>query len=327
MAAFYLQYMYDTSSVIHITKDDVLQKVSEYDIYARYLGFKPVLGALYISPLRNDSNPSFGLFKSKRTGNILFKDLGTGECGDCFKFACLIDNQPIKQILKELYQKNIKKTLPKKPVALPIKEYSTLDIVVDDIKFTAEGLAFWSGFGITEQTLNYFNVKQIKRFWVNGLEYWTATKAKPMFSYFIYSKTRIYRPNFKQKKFYTNCTTVDIQGWEQLDYTKDTVFITKSYKDVMLLYELGYTAVAPNGEGHSIPETALSILRKNFKHIVILYDRDLPGLLASKKLWRQNTDFDFMFMPRRTEKDLSDYYIRFGKENTNKMLLNKLNKT
>ena len=38
------------------------------------------------SPLRSgDKNPSFGIFHSK-TGGLLWKDLGTGECGNSLKF-------------------------------------------------------------------------------------------------------------------------------------------------------------------------------------------------------------------------------------------------
>lgn len=311
--------MYNTSKVLRITKEDVLAKISEYDIYAIYLGFKPTIGELYLSPLRTDTNPSFGLFKSRRNGKILFKDLGTGESGDCFKLASLIEYKSIRQITDELYQQYNNKQVAK-TVNIPVKEYVHKDIVVDDIPFTAEGLLFWNNFGISETTLNKYKVKQIRRFWVNGVEYWTATKASPMFSYFIFSSTKIYRPYNKRDRFYSDCSSIDLQGWEQLDYSNDTVYITKSLKDVMLLHELGFSAIAPNGEGHSIPAKALKILREKFKRIVILYDRDLPGMKAARKLWRENKDFDFMFIPRKTEKDLSDYYKKYGKESTLSLL-------
>ena len=157
------------------------------------------------------------------------------------------------------------------------------------------------------------------------MEYWNAPKEKPMFAYSVYSKFKIYRPFYKQKRFYTNCLTVDIQGWEQLDYSNDTVFITKSMKDVMLLHELGYSAVAPNGEGHSIPPKAIDILRKNFKHVIVLYDRDIHGMASARKLLNKHKDFDFMLTPRNTSKDLSDYYQKYGKEETIKILTKKSN--
>ena len=318
--------MYDTTDYFGVTKEKILKKISEYDIFSQYLGFRPVVGQLYLSPLRKDTNPSFGLFYAKGNKSLLFKDLGTGETGDCFKFVSLIENTSIRQAVlnlhKQLVSKKVTKRAPKE--VIPVKEYKTLDIVVDDIPFTVEGLSFWDDFGITESTLDKFNVKQINKFWVNGREYWRATRKKPMFSYFIYSKAKIYRPYFKRMKFYSSCTINDIQGWAQLDFNKDTVFITSSLKDVMLLDELGYTAIAPNGEGHSIPKKALDILRQKFKHVVILYDRDYPGMKAAQKLWRQNKDFKFMFTPRRTEKDISDYYKNYGKDAVIRHLSEKL---
>ena len=79
--------MYDKRRVKlpdNITLDWILSKVSEYDIYAHYLGqFK--VGMIYNSPFRKDKNPSFGIYYSKRTNQLLFKDHGTGESGNVIK--------------------------------------------------------------------------------------------------------------------------------------------------------------------------------------------------------------------------------------------------
>lgn len=317
--------MYDTTKVLNITKDMVLKHADEYSIFCQYLGFNPVVGQLYVSPLRKDNNPSFGLFYRRGNRTLLFKDFGTGETGDCFKFASLIDRTSQKTTLRNLFEQYVtKKITVRKATEIPVKKSKELDIIIDDIPFTEEGLNYWQQFGIGLATLHKFNVKQIKRFWVDGVEYWKDSKDKPMFSYTVYSKFKIYRPFYKQKRFYSNCRSIDIQGWEQLDYNKDTVFITKSLKDVMLLHELGYTAIAPNGEGHSIPEKALEILRKNFKHIVVLYDRDLPGMAGARKILNKNKDFDFMLTPEKSEKDLSDYYQKYGEEATIRLISKRL---
>ena len=53
--------MYDKKRVklpTNITLDYILSKVTEYDIYAQYIGsFK--VGMIYNSPFRKDKNPSF----------------------------------------------------------------------------------------------------------------------------------------------------------------------------------------------------------------------------------------------------------------------------
>ena len=72
--------MYDSARLeniknSNITLEYILSKVTEYDIYSKYLGqFK--VGYIYNSPFRKDRNPSFGVFLSKKTGHLLFKDYG-----------------------------------------------------------------------------------------------------------------------------------------------------------------------------------------------------------------------------------------------------------
>jgi hypothetical protein len=80
--------MYSTKTAITMSLRDLLEKVNDYDIYAYYLGsFKP--GKLMNSPLRPDDKiPSFAIFPSK-TGDLLFKDHGTGESGNAIKFMKL----------------------------------------------------------------------------------------------------------------------------------------------------------------------------------------------------------------------------------------------
>ena len=105
--------MYDSKKLkedIPITLDYILSRVSEYDIYARYLGqFK--VGFIYNSPFRKDKNPSFGIFLSKRSGKLLFKDHGSGICGDIIKFVSELKgltnyNDILNTIIKDLKIKN-----------------------------------------------------------------------------------------------------------------------------------------------------------------------------------------------------------------------------
>ena len=84
--------LYDTTNIkdeVNITLDYILSKVTEYDIYAAYIGnFK--VGMIYNSPFRKDKNPSFGCFYSRTTKQLMFKDHGTGDCGNVIKFVSLL---------------------------------------------------------------------------------------------------------------------------------------------------------------------------------------------------------------------------------------------
>jgi len=304
--------MYNPADLYKPTREDVYKLISEYDIFVQYLGYKPVVGKIYKSPFRFDLNPSFGLFRA-RNGNILFKDLGSGESGDAIKFAKLLEGHSRSQETIEYLYKQYKKLKPKRTLRIPEIQPGTKEIYAHKIPFTAAGKAYWEQYGIRQETLEYFKVHEIDKYYVNGrLSGWT-TIGKPMFDYEIYDRDKIYRPYYKAKRFYTNCTSEYLQGWEQLDYSKDTVIITKSLKDVMYLYQMGYTAIAPNGEGHTIPEKALKILKDNFKYIIVLYDWDKAGVCGARKLIRQNPEFGFVFTNIKSMKDVTDMHLGVGR--------------
>lgn len=68
--------MYDSNRITKqdspITLDYILSKVTEYDIYARYLGqFK--VGFIYNSPFRKDKNPSLEYSEVEKLVNYYLK--------------------------------------------------------------------------------------------------------------------------------------------------------------------------------------------------------------------------------------------------------------
>ena len=117
------------------TLDWILSKVTEYDIYASYLGeFK--VGLIYNSPFREDKNPSFGIYYSKRTQQLLFKDHGTGQCGNVIKFVSLITGKTnYDDILEDIV--NNRQTLTS-TVILKLDAGSTLKLFgtsIEDINY------------------------------------------------------------------------------------------------------------------------------------------------------------------------------------------------
>ena len=68
-----------------LKKENILNKISEYDIFSYYIDEKFKINQTFSSPLRNkDMNPSFGVFQA--SNGLRFKDLKTGQHGDCFQF-------------------------------------------------------------------------------------------------------------------------------------------------------------------------------------------------------------------------------------------------
>jgi DNA primase len=302
--------MYDKRRVkipTDITLDYILSKVSEYDIYAHYLGqFK--VGAIYNSPFRKDKNPSFGIYYSKRTKQLLFKDHGTGECGNIVKFVSLYTgltnyNDILKDIVKQL---NITTDTKLDSSKQYIPSSETIIGIVRQ-KFTPTDINYWSQFNISEKTLKKFNVNSIKYYLCNGIVKGIYKEDNPMYAYKVYNNFKIYRPFAdKYTKWRNNLTEYDIQGYAQLPSKGDTLIITKSMKDVMCLYEMGIPAISPSSESTFIPNDILEGLKKRFKRIIILFDRDNAGVKYLRKMSLKTGLEGLLVHKKFKAKDISD---------------------
>lgn len=291
----------------NITLDWILSKVTEYDIYAKYIGqFK--VGMIYNSSFRKDKNPSFGIYYSKRTKQLLFKDHGTGECGNVIKFVSLFTgkteyNDILSDIVDKLNITNNTKLVSSKQYIQPTE--TVIGVVRQE--FTDVDINYWKQFNISINTLKKFNVNSIKYYLCNGIVKGTYKRENPMYAYKVYNNFKIYRPLAdKYTKWRNNLTDYDIQGYEQLPQKGDILFITKSMKDVMCLHEMGYPAVSPSSESTFLPKDVLEQLKTRFKRIIILFDRDTSGVKRSRKLSRE-TGLEAMFINKKFKaKDVSD---------------------
>lgn len=291
-----------------ITLEYILSKVTEYDIYAHYLGqFK--VGMIYQSPFRKDKNPSFGVFYSKRTKQLLFKDHGTGECGNVIKFVQLYTGKTnYNDILQDIVAKlNItpETRLDSSKQYIPSTE-TVIGVVRQE--FTDTDIKYWNQFNISTKTLKKFNVNSIKYYLCNGVVKGIYKPENPMYAYKVYNNFKVYRPlGDKYTKWRNNLTEYDVQGYEQLPKKGEICIITKSLKDVMCLYEMGIPAVSPSSESTFIPESVLVDLKKRFKKIIIIFDRDQAGFKNVRKIIKKYKDLDFLFINKKFKsKDISD---------------------
>ena len=302
--------MYDSKRIKNkdnpITLDYILSKVTEYDIYARYIGqFK--VGFIYNSPFRKDKNPSFGIFQSKKTGKLLFKDHGNGECGDVIKFVELYTgltnyNDVLNRIVSDMSITNNTKLKS-------IKKYESNETIIGVVRqdWTDIDINYWSQFSITLDTLNKFNVSSIKYYLCNGIVKGIYKENNPMYAYKVYDHFKIYRPYAdKYTKWRNNLSETDIQGFQQLPSKGDLLIITKSLKDVMCLYEMGYYAISPSSESTFIPDKALNLLKKRFKRILLCFDRDKAGCKNMRKISVKTGLNGFLVHKKYHSKDISD---------------------
>lgn len=290
---------------------DLLDKLDDYSIYSYYLGpFKP--GKLMNSPLRSDDKiPSFAIFPTK-DGVLLFKDHGSGVAGNALKFLKLYTGIETRSELERELLRIVRKTNPNESKRKTTYTYqnglSETRIGIVRQPFTEVDKRYWKQFHISLDTLKRFNVFSIKYFLCNRVVRGTYKEDNPMYAYKVFDRFKIYRPlASKYTKWRTNLTNRHVQGLAELPQEGgNLLIITKSLKDVMCLYEMGFDAIATSSETTFIPDDILESLRKKWKHIIILYDRDKTGMKTAREYSRRY-GMDAVFVHKRfAAKDVSD---------------------
>jgi len=302
--------MYSTKTAITMSLRDLLEKVSDYDIYSYYLGsIKPK--KLINSPLRPDDKiPSFAIFPTN-DGTLLFKDHGTGVAGNALKFLKLYKDIDTREELERELLKIVKWVNPsqttRKAVRMAENSPSELNFGIVRQPFTEVDKQYWKQFHISMNTLKKFDVFSIKYFLCNDVVRGVYKNDSPMYAYKVDSRFKIYRPlASKYTKWRTNLNNTNIQGYAQLPPFGNLLIITKSLKDVMCLYEMGIAAVSPSSETTFLPDDVLESLKQRFKHIIILYDRDVAGVKNARQYSKQY-GLDAIFVHKKFKaKDVSD---------------------
>jgi len=303
--------MYSTKTAITMSLKDLLDKVDDYTIFSYYLGqFK--VNKLMNSPLRTDDRmPSFAIFKGSN-GALLFKDHGTGEAGNALKFIKLYKHIETREELERELLRIVKSVNPNMNTRKNTYDYSTIpretEIGIVRQPFTQVDKDYWKQFHISLSTLKKFNVFSIKYFLCNRVVRGTYKDTNPMYAYKVFDKFKIYRPlASKYTKWRTNLTNRHVQGLAELPKEGgNLLIITKSLKDVMCLYEMGFYAISASSETTFIPDDILAHLKKKWKHIVILYDRDKTGMLKARGYSKMYKLHPVFVNKRYHAKDVSD---------------------
>ena len=328
--------MYDLDTELNkAALKDILRYATEYDLYAYYIGSQFEVGKVMKSPLRDDIHPSFGIFKSSMSGDLLWKDQGTGKSGNIISFVAelfsLTYEESLIKVSHDVVVKDLVSTTEKgSRIQDSYKKTKTI-ISIQRKNFTDADDEFWGKYFITREILKKHNVYPIHTFWVNDvISNIFYTKEQPIYAYGVFDKYQIYNPHGDRKnKFRTNCSIYDMYGLEQTPSYGNLLIITKSNKDVMVLDRLGYVAVAPTGENTPIPANIMENLKNRFKRIVVLYDNDEAGICGAKKISVDNS-IEYIYIPKEYYtkfkiKDISDFIKAFKVTKSKELLKNMLN--
>ena len=294
-----------------VLNEELRTKIESYDDEYLFRLYIPELeiGKRLCSPLRKDDTPSFSVFVG-RSGRLMYHDFKTGDSGDIIKFVC--------QMTGLLYYDAMRKILRDTSVGIRIqttkierKQSATTkkEIKVITRQLTDRDISYWESHGVLKRTLSLYKVYSLEAVFINDVLVGEYRSTQPIYGYYFGNgEWKIYKP-YSLQRFYTN--TNKLQGYDQLPETGELLVISKSLKDVMLLRELGYFAVAPHSESvNNIDE--IDELKTRFKRIVIWYDNDEPGALGAEKL---STKLGLPYVQLPTDqaaKDISDYYKANG---------------
>jgi len=311
----------------YITKDLLFQEVSDENIFRYYIKDLQI-GKIMHSPLREDKNPSFGVYVAKPQNELFYKDFALG-AGDCIKFVSellhLSYYEALSQIALDFGLENkytLSKGLNKSPVKGVYnksisKDYSLKSKVINVTarEWKQRDINFWKQFGISLKILEAYNVFPIKWLFINDevynvdrLAYAFMENKDDIITY------KIYQP-YSKYKWISNQDKSIHQGYKQLPDSGEMLIITKSRKDVMSLCAvMEIPAIGIQSESIIIKESVLQEYKDRFKKIYVLFDNDSAGITLAFR-YKSLFNIPILVIPSKYGcKDFSDLVKKYGVE-------------
>ena len=351
------------NSADELTIGNILKRVSEVVLWRYYIGSSFRLDKTFSAPYRPDDKASFSL-KYDYRGRLMFKDFGRpGMYGDIFNYLQKVYNISFIESLERVNEdfklglinqtiyviakgntKSNNKEISKEEVEKLLKfekkfKETQSQILIQAVtrKWEEEDLAYWKKFGISKETLDKYFVFPANKVFKNKQLIYTYNPNNPCYVYYFPKSKHVkcYLPLSldKSKRFFGNVNNLeDIQGYYQCDIKNGDrenklLILTKSMKDVMLLREFGYDAVALHGESHRFEDDFIRHIKKYYGKIVSLYDRDKAGILGAKRLWKEHNIKAFFIQKKWYCKDISDMFMTYERNIVEDFLVNLKNRT
>ena len=317
---------------------EVHEQIDDAELVSKYLGINKIPCFIH-SPLREDKNPSFGLY-TRDGKRIYWTDLATREGGGIYDLLSRMWHcnytETLVRIRKDIgnfigkadtkaihtYIKNAEEHRKNTDLQCKVREWRNYDI------------DYWASYGVPVEWLKYAEVYPISHKIIisNGNRYVFGAD-KYAYAYVERKEgkvtLKIYQPYNKYKWSNKHDRSV-ISLWTKVPEYGDIIVICSSLKDALCLWaNTGIPAMAVQGEGYTISSTAISELKRRYKCICILFDNDEAGLKDGEKL-SMATGFINLVLPEfEGGKDVSDLFKAKGREeflNIMKSLFRNMNK-
>lgn len=303
-----------------VSLGDVLSKTTELDILNYYFHVNELPVVIH-SPLRHDDKPSFGLY-TLNGSKVYYVDLSTRDRGGLFDLLMKYWGESYSSVLNRVWEDlpniqsaNVKVNQVNSERTICNFKQRDIDLQCKVRQWRDYDLEYWKSYGISLEWLKYADIYPISHKIVvkNGNRYVFGAD-KYAYAYVERKEgkvtLKIYQPfNKNGYKWSNRHDRSVISLWTKVPEYGDRICICSSMKDALCLWaNTGIPAIAIQGEGYSMSDTAISELKRRYKHIYILLDNDEAGLKDGLKL-SESTGFTNLVLPLfEGGKDISDLF-------------------
>lgn len=296
---------------------------SDFDIAHKYLGITCVPEVIN-SPLRQDNNPSLGLFINNRTNSLWFKDFGSGEKGSLYDLLAkmwnvskdkvydrILEDMPAPALIRKHGVKVYRKSAGK--VEVRVREWRDYDI------------AYWDSYGISLPWLKFGEIYPISHIILtkNGHSY--PIPAEKYAYVYVERKDgivsfKIYQPYSKEYKWMSKHDSSVWDLWTKIPEKGDKLIITSSRKDALAIWSnTGIPALSLQGEGYIPKEHVVQQLKDRYNKVYVLYDNDFQseenhGRVYGKMIAERFNVTQIEIPEKWKSKDPSDVVKNHGRE-------------
>lgn len=315
---------FDTTNILNI--ENILKKVTAYDIYKFYTPFSFKLGQSFKSPFRSDKNPSFSIKQSKTTGEIYHLDYAKSkDGGNCFQYVKKMYNCNFNEALEHINSdfglglnrgiiKDYKSIITTYEQPEKITRYKRIDVFTR--KMNHEELAYWAKRFITEDELNKNYIFGINVLLLDGQK---ITNPKHMLRFAYYfpkrDKWKIYTPYADKSKgefkWISNLSIEVIECLNLLIPDKNCLG-SKSRKDRIINQKFIPETFSTQNEAEvSISPENIDYILTHSKHCYLFFDNDTQGVKSCQ--YYNTFGLDYINIPKELGvKDTDEFVVRYG---------------
>lgn len=330
--------------------------ITAEDIYDFYVTGEWRYGKVS-SPFRSDSSPSFSIYRNS-TNKLVWRDFGTNEYGGPLDLVIKIFGLDFKDALNKIqtdlngvYTTDRSSVLPNGAFHAMVGSTSGLEpskkkkkeVTVELQEFTKIDEKYWGSYGLSIDTVKKYNVRSVRTVFVGNKPVFGYTEHSPIYAYYVtdpgydeyWSNVKVYRPFavdykwlgnmnnkvvFNIRRLHKGCydvtnETIDLNILNSLD----TIIITKSLKDVMVIESFNIPAIAPQSESYVDSNIVLRALDL-YKNVYVLMDNDLQGEKISEKYVELGCKKLSIPVGYDRTKDISDLMRYHGKSEVTKII-------